>query len=73
MPYDDFKALFIRKSRNGESIMDITQNGLDTIYNNPRTPSMGNTMSGDWDLFDLVGEDELTYPKNDRNKGFKKI
>ena len=73
MPYKDFKTLFVRKNSNGSTLMDITQNSLTTNYNNPRSRTMGNTMSGDWDLFSLVGENKLTYSKNDKNKGFKKV
>ena len=68
MPYSDFKTLFVR---NDNSNIDITNND-DVIYDNP-PQKIGNTMSGDWDLFDLLSEDEYTYSKNDRNKGYKKI
>lgn len=70
MPYKDFETLFVR-SQNGNTIMDIKNNTLITNYNNPKQKQLGRTMSGDWDLFRLVGEDKLTYPKNDKNMGFK--
>jgi hypothetical protein len=73
MPYTDFKTLFVRKNSNGSTLMDITQNNLTTSYNNPRSRESGDTMSGDWDLYSLVDEGQLTYSKNDLNKGFIKI
>lgn len=72
MPYKDFETLFVR-NQNGNNIMNIKDNTLSKSYNNPRQKQQGKTMSGDWDLFRLAGEDKLTYPKNDKNMGFKKF